>query len=91
MFAYCVNHLSSLKARLVSEHFGGNKFKILKGGHMINYGKHLSVRLFCRMYLSRETSVDCCSRSLRLKRLKSAVTWAFALFYCVVIVSLPVS
>ena len=25
MLACCVNHLNSLKARLVSEHFGGNK------------------------------------------------------------------
>ena len=28
MLAYCVNHLSWLKARLVSEHFGGNKIEI---------------------------------------------------------------
>ena len=55
MLAYCVNHLSSLKASLVSEHFGGNNSKIKKGGHI--------TELRQIAYLSLRTSVGCRSRS----------------------------
>ena len=47
MLAYCVNHLSSLKARLVSEHFGGNKIKIYKRGHMIELWQTFQRQVQC--------------------------------------------
>ena len=80
MLAYCVNHLSSLKARFVSEHFGKNKSKIKKGGHIteLRQTTHLSqTRKLVDQDLPQDSGQDtyvCCYLG-------------FALLYSVVIVS----
>ena len=87
MLAYCVNHLSSLKARLVSEHFGRNKSKIETGGHMTELRQTFQRKILLQnIFITK----DKCRLSIKIC-LKSADTWALTLFYSVVIVSLPVS
>ena len=87
MLAYCVKYLSSLKARLVSERFGRNKSKTKKGDHMTELRQTFQHKILLQnIFITK----DECRLSIKVC-LKSAAIWGLALFYSVVVVSLPVS
>ena len=74
MFTYCVKHLTSLEACLVSEHFGRNNSKIKNGSHI--------TELWQTTYLSLMTTVECTvgCRSRSASRYLSLLL--FGLFLC---------
>ena len=89
MLAYCVNHLSLLKAHFISEHLAGIRAKS-KRGHITELQLPTCIKTLLQNIFIMKDECRLLTK-VCLKRLKFNATWAFGLSYSIVIVGLSVS